>query len=170
VFEVMRLFERVWNLLRLIYLYLTRRRYAQHEGQFYEIRGDCYWGIGWKVGAALDYHGALKKSEDPAIVGLHAKLGFVYTELNMADRALQHCRIAYDKDESPAIGIALAYALYNTRNMNEFMSLCLQLQLAASDVPPELQSSLTGLVMLYIKEIDRLGQVSTDTHADCADR
>ena len=145
---MMRFFERIWGLLKLIDLYFTRRRYEGYAAQFFERRGDCYWGIGWKAGAALDYHSAMKELDNQGSAGLHAKLGGVYTELWMYDKALRHYRIAYKKNKWPAIGIGLAQALYNTGHMDGFMGLVARLQSVESKIPRGLQKEFERLILL----------------------
>lgn len=160
---MIRLFERIWSLFKLIFLLLVFWRSDSEDRDLYEAKGDCYSGAAWYVSAALAYHKALELSDDPDNPSLHTKLGWAYSLLDMDERSLRHFRTAYEKDKNPEIAIGLAYAEHAMGNIDEFSSLVHQLDQGEFDMSPELHQDLIKLNMFYCITTDL---VSDDEQKD----
>ncbi|WP_297765939.1 hypothetical protein [uncultured Muriicola sp.] len=136
------LYYRIWNIIKLVYLYILYWVVGLDEEDFFIPKANYCAEIGWFKAAIESYTKALHETDDPRI---RAAIGWCYAELGVNEKSVENYRIAYEKNNSPEIAIGLAFAEYSVGNLTEFRNIYKKLKSSELEVASEFKEQLKEL-------------------------
>lgn len=136
------MWDRAWNTLKLVYLYLQYWVVGLDEEAFQITKGNYLLALGMFPAAARAYKRALQDSRSPYV---HASLGCCYLNMGMPDKAVQSLRTAYTTTPRADFGVSLAHALLEAGEDDESARLYSLLRQSSDSYSAELRAELVRL-------------------------
>ncbi len=112
----MSVLRKSWIILKLLFSYVLLWTVPGGAENFYILKGNYFFDLGWYDRAIKSYRKALKDSSDPRI---HARIGYCYAQKGDSKEAVEYYRKTHNRTHEHSINVGLALAEYDAGNMDE---------------------------------------------------
>ncbi len=114
--------ERVWIILKLIWLYLRYWTIGLTEDYYHISKANYYYELGHYEIAIRGYKRALKDSHNLRL-RIHEMIDYCYSQLGRGSEGTDYYRKSFEESNDPLIGLGLAKAEFRRGNLDESQDL-----------------------------------------------